>query len=225
MKTNRILIATTSHAQKGDTGESTGAYIPEISHPFDVFTRAGFAVEFASVKGGAVPLYGHEDADASVRAFLEGPGAAALAASTPSAAVDPTRYDAIFFAGGHGAMWDLPSDPGFRAVTAAIWAQGGVVSAVCHGPAALVDVKLADGRPLVEGRTVNAFTNDEERAVKLEDVVPFLLEDLLVARGARFVSAPRWQAKVAVDGRLVTGQNPASAAPVAEAVVAALQAG
>jgi putative intracellular protease/amidase len=225
MKTNRILIATTSHAQKGDTGESTGAYIPEISHPFDVFTRAGFAVEFASVKGGAVPLYGHEDADASVRAFLEGPRAAALAASTPSAAVDPTRYDAIFFAGGHGAMWDLPSDPGFRAVTAAIWAQGGVVSAVCHGPAALVDVKLADGRPLVEGRTVNAFTNDEERAVKLEDVVPFLLEDLLVARGARFVSAPRWQAKVAVDGRLVTGQNPASAAPVAEAVVAALQAG
>lgn len=223
--TNRtILIATTSHAQKGDTGEPTGAYLPEVAHPYDVFTRAGFLVEFASVKGGAVPLYGHEDADATARDFLAGPGAAALAASAPSSAVDPSRYDAIFFAGGHGAMWDLPSDPGFLAVTAAIWAQGGVVSAVCHGPAALVDVRLADGRPLVEGRTVNAFTNDEERAVKLEGVVPFLLEDRLVERGARFVSAPRWEAKVAVDGRLVTGQNPASATPVAEAVVAVLAA-
>lgn len=224
MTTKRILIATTSHAQKGDTGEPTGAYLPEVAHPYAVFTQAGFDVEFASVKGGVVPLYGHEDADATARAFLDGPGAAALAASAPSSTVDPSRYDAIFFAGGHGAMWDLPGDPGFRAVTAAIWAQGGVVSAVCHGPAALVDVTLADGRPLVEGRTVNAFTNDEERAVKLDGVVPFLLEDQLVARGARFVAAPRWQAKVAIDGRLVTGQNPASATPVADAVVAVLAA-
>ncbi len=219
--TRRVLIATTSHATKGSTGAPTGAYLPEVAHPHDVFVRAGYAVDLASVRGGPIPLDGVDGADAPSLAFLEA-HREALGRSLAAAEVDPARYDAIYFAGGHGAMWDLPDDPAFARVTAAIHARGGVVAAVCHGPAALVNVTLPSGRYLVEGKTVSAFTNDEERAVGLDAVVPFLLADRLVERGARHDAAPMWQAKVVVSERLVTGQNPASAAGVAEAVVALL---
>lgn len=224
MKTNkRILIALTSHDKKGDTGETTGAYLPEVAHPYDVFTRAGYEVDLVSVRGGKVPLDGLDRKDAISAAFLEDARVARqLAESAPSTAVDASRYDAIFFAGGHGTMWDLPGAEGFQRATAAIWEAGGVVGAVCHGPAGLVDVRLSSGEYLVKGRNVNGFTNAEERAAKLEDVVPFLLEDKLVERGGRFEGGPLWQAKVVVDGRLVTGQNPASATGVAEAMVKAL---
>lgn len=218
----RILIATTSHAEKGHTGQKTGAYLPEVAHPWDVFTKAGYTVEFASVKGGPVPLDGVDDPDEISRAFVGGAALAALHASQKSDTVDPSRYDAIFFAGGHGTMWDLPGDPGFTALTARIFERGGVVAAVCHGPAALVEVKLSNGEYLVAGKDVSAFTNEEEEAVGLTKVVPFLLEDRLKARGARFVGAPKWRSQVVVSGRLVTGQNPASAAAVARSVVQVL---
>lgn len=217
----RILIATTSHAIKGSTGQPTGAYLPEIAHPYDELVKAGFEVELASVAGGAIPLDGVDDADAQSRAFLSR-HQAELESSLPAASVDPARYDAIFFAGGHGAMWDLPDDAAFARITAAIYERGGVVGAVCHGPAALVNVRLSDGRYLVAGKTVSAFTNEEERAVKLDTVVPFLLQDALVARGARHEAAPMWKEKVVVSERLVTGQNPASAAGVGRAMVALL---
>lgn len=219
--TKRILIATTSHASKGNTGKPTGAYLSEVAHPYEVFRRAGYSVEFASVKGGEIPLDGVDEADAASRAFLTEHGAE-LAASHAAQSVDPSRYDAIFFAGGHGAMWDLPDDVGFQRVAAAIYERGGAVAAVCHGPAALVNVKLSNGRYLVAGKHVSAFTNDEERAVKLDDVVPFLLADVLKARGAQHEPAPNWQKKVVVSERLVTGQNPASAAGVAEGVIGVL---
>jgi putative intracellular protease/amidase len=219
--TNRVLIATTSHARKGDTGEPTGAYLPEIAHPHDVLARAGYAVDFASVKGGAIPLDGVADADAASRAFLAKHGDE-LGASLRAADVDPTRYDAIFFAGGHGAMWDLPDDGAFQRVARDVYERGGVVAAVCHGPAALVNLRLSSGEPLVKGKDVSAFTNEEERAAKLDGVVPFLLEDRLVERGATFKPAAKWQKQVVVSERLVTGQNPASAAGVAEAVVGLL---
>jgi putative intracellular protease/amidase len=219
--TKRILIATTSHATKGTTGQPTGAYLPEIAHPHKVFTAAGFTVELASVKGGAVPLDGVQDADAVSTAFLAA-HRDLVTHSLAAAAVDPARYDAIFYAGGHGAMWDLPDDAAFARAAGAIYDRGGVVAAVCHGPAALVNIKVASGRHLVEGKAVSAFTNDEERAIKLENVVPFLLADKLVERGARHEPAAMWQKKVVVSERLVTGQNPASAAGVAEAVVAVL---
>lgn len=217
----RILIATTSHTRKGSTGQPTGAYLGEVAHPYEVFRRAGYSVELASVKGGPIPLDGVEEADAVGRGFLAEHGAE-LAASQAAESVDPSRYDAIFFAGGHGAMWDLPDDPGFQRVAAAIYERGGVVAAVCHGPAALVNVKLASGRYLVAGKHVSAFTNDEERAVKLDTVVPFSLADALTARGAHHEPAPNWQKKVVVSERLVTGQNPASAAGVAEGVIGVL---
>lgn len=214
----RILIATTSHNQLGSTGKSTGAYLPEIAHPFAVFHSAGYRVDFASVTGGQIPIDGVEQADAVSRAFLADHGSE-LAASQAAEKVDPSLYDAIFFAGGHGTMWDLPDDQAFQRATKAIYERGGVVAAVCHGPAALVNVKLSSGKYLVEDKQVSAFTNEEERAVKLDSVVPFLLADALTAHGARHQPAPNWQPQVVVSERLVTGQNPASAKGVAEGIV------
>jgi putative intracellular protease/amidase len=219
--TNRILIATTSHDRKGDTGQRTGAYLPEIAHPYEVFARAGYAVDFASVRGGTIPLDGEADADAVSRSFLAHHGHE-LSRSLRSGDVDQTRYDAIFYAGGHGAMWDLPDDVGFQRVATSLYERGGVVGAVCHGPAALLNVKLSTGELLVRGKAVSAFTNEEERSVKLDAVVPFLLEEALRVRGARHEGAPPWQKKVVVGERLVTGQNPASSAGVATAIVETL---
>ncbi|MDI3288752.1 type 1 glutamine amidotransferase domain-containing protein [Polyangium sp. 15x6] len=222
--TKRVLIATTSHDKKGDTGESTGAYLPEVAHPYAVFKEAGYTIDFASVKGGQVPLDGVDRKDPVQAAFLDDAQVVArLHASAPAEKVDPAAYDAIFFAGGHGTMWDFPDNAAFASVAAKIYERGGVVAAVCHGPAALVNVRLSTGEYLVAGKQVSAFTNEEERAVKLEKVVPFLLEDKLVERGARFVPAPNWQKQVVVSERLVTGQNPASAAGVAEATVKLLE--
>lgn len=215
----RILIAMTSHAEKGSTGKPTGAYLPEIAHPYAAFEKAGLAVDFASVKGGQVPLDGADRKDPLQLPFLDGPLAARLADSKASVGVDAERYDAIFFAGGHGTMWDFPDDEAFARVAARIYERGGVVAAVCHGPAALVNVRLASGEWLVAGKDVSAFTNEEELAAGLAEVVPFLLEDRLVERGATFHPAAKWQKKVVVSERLVTGQNPASSAGVAEAVV------
>jgi putative intracellular protease/amidase len=220
--TQRILIATTSHDTKGSTGEPTGAYLPEVAHPYGVFTRSGYGVDFASVKGGAIPLDGVTDADAESKGFLVA-HAHELKHSIAADAVDPERYQAIYFAGGHGAMWDLPDSAAFARVASTLYERGRVVAAVCHGPAALVNVKLPGGQYLVAGKSVSAFTNEEERAVNLHAVVPFLLADKLVERGARHESAALWQPKVVVSERLVTGQNPASAAGVAEAVVGVLQ--
>jgi len=218
---NRILIATTSHAQKGTTGQPTGAYLGEVAQPYEVFQRAGYSVELASVRGGPIPLDGVAEAGDRGRSFLA-EHRAALEGSLPAAEVVSSRYDAIFFAGGHGAMWDLPDDAAFQRVAAAIYERGGVVAAVCHGPAALVNVRLTDGRFLVDGKHVSAFTNDEERAVKLDAVVPFMLADRLRARGATHEPAPNWQPKVVISERLVTGQNPASAVGVAEGVLSVL---
>ena len=220
----RILIALTSHDKKGATGEATGAYLPEITHPLAVFTKAGFAVDFVSVRGGRVPLDGVDRKDPINAAFLDDTAAVErLHASAAPTAVDPGRYAAILFAGGHGTMWDFPEDPTLPRIAAAIYDAGGVVSAVCHGPAGLVNVRLRNGQLLVAGKDVAAFTNDEERAVGLAEVVPFLLADRLVERGAVHKPAPNWQKQVITSERLVTGQNPASAGGVAEGVVALLQ--
>lgn len=219
----RILIALTSHDRKGDTGQPTGAYLPELAHPHAIFVAAGHQVDFVSVRGGAVPLDGVTDPDATSAAFLADASLVRrLHSSAPSSAVRGDGYDAIFFAGGHGTMWDFADDPGLQRLAAEIYEAGGVVGAVCHGPAALVHVRLSDGSFLVAGKEVSAFTNEEERAVRLDRVVPFLLEDRLVAAGARFSPGPMWKRKVSVAGRLVTGQNPASAAGVAEAMVEVL---
>nr|MCU0627414.1 type 1 glutamine amidotransferase domain-containing protein [Gemmatimonadaceae bacterium] len=138
--------------------------------------------------------------------------------------IDPREHDAVLFVGGHGTMWDFANDEAIATIIREIDAQGGIVAAVCHGPAALVQATRADGTPLVAGRRIATFTDAEERAVGLHETVPFLLESTLAARGAQVTAAAPWQANVVVDGRLITGQNPASARGVGEAMAAVLAA-
>jgi putative intracellular protease/amidase len=213
--TKRILIALTSHDDLGGV-EKTGYYVPEAAHPWEIFRRAGFEVDVASVRGGQPPQDGFDPEDPAQTAFLAALG---RQDTEPLADVDPARYDAVLYAGGHGTMWDFPDDPDVMRIGRAVYESGGVVAAVCHGPSALVNLTLSDGSYLVAGKGVAAFTNAEEELRGVAGVVPFLLADALVKRGAEHRPGPDWQPKVVVDGRLATGQNPASAAPLAERVV------
>lgn len=219
----RILFVLTNHDELGDTGRKTGYYLPEAAHPYAVLRDAGHEIEFASPRGGPVPVdpESRDLDDEANAAFLEAEEEA-LEATTAADQVDPSRYDAIYFAGGHGTMWDFPGCEPLARATRRIFEDGGVVSAVCHGPAGLVDVRLSDGGWLVDGREVSCFTDEEERAVDCEDVVPFLLESRLREHGATIRKAEPWQEMVTVDGRLVTGQNPASAEGVGAAVARVL---
>ena len=207
-----ILIVMTSHGDKAGHGP-TGFYLSEVTHPLKEFLDAGLPVAFASIDGGEPPVDGL-DLDDAVNAEFWGNELfrAAIRSTQKLADVDPSAYSAIFFAGGHGAMWDFPQVKAVNDVTSAIWEQGGVVGAVCHGPAALTNVTLSDGTPLVQGRKVAAFTDAEEHAVGLVEVVPFLLSSRLKELGADMQPGAEWTDKTAVDGRLVTGQNPQSAA-------------
>lgn len=217
----RILIVVTNHAELGDTGAQTGYYLSEVAHPWHVFTEAGYAVDFASPLGGYAPMdpKSFDLEDPVNKKFWHTLDAVEGVVSTQElAALSPSDYEAIFFAGGHGTMWDFPSSAVVAGRIASIYSQGGVVGAVCHGPAALVGVEI-DGTPLVEGKRIAAFTNEEESAVELTDAMPFLLESKLRELGAEFVNAPNFQTNVVVDGRLVTGQNPASAEEAAEQIV------
>ncbi|MGS2613115.1 type 1 glutamine amidotransferase domain-containing protein [Micromonospora sp. LZ34] len=215
----RALIVLTSHRDLGDTGRQTGFYVGEAAEPWEVFRTAGYQVDLASVAGGEPPVDGRDPADPTQNDFF---AANDLTRTRPVADVDPDGYDVVLFAGGHGTMWDFPGNPELARVAAGVYERGGVVAAVCHGPSALVDLKLSDGSQLVAGKRVAGFTNDEEAAVGLTEVVPFLLADRLTRAGAEHVPAPNWTEQVVVDGRLVTGQNPQSARALAEAVVKVL---
>ncbi len=214
-----VLIVMTSHGVKGSTGQPTGFYLGEVTHPLAVFDAAGIPVEFASIQGGEPPVDGLELEDATnARYWNDARFRNAIRTTLKLDDVDANKYSAVFYAGGHGAVWDFPTSPAVQKLTREIYENGGIVSAVCHGPAALVNVKLSDGNYLVAGKKVSAFTDDEERAVKLDGVVPFLLATTLAQRGALHQPAANWTAKTVVDGRLVTGQNPQSATGTAEAV-------
>jgi putative intracellular protease/amidase len=215
----KILIGLTSHGDLGGV-RATGYYLPEAAHPWRVFTDAGYTVEFASVAGGKPPVDGADLSDPVQKDFTE---QVDLTGTPRFADLDPAGHDAVLFAGGHGAMWDFPSDPGLAAFGRELYERGGVVAAVCHGPAALAGLTLSDGTPLVAGKRIAAFTDSEENAVGLTEVVPFLLQSRLEELGAKHTGAPDWQPHVVTDGRLVTGQNPASSTGVAEAVVAVLK--
>ncbi len=212
----RVLIALTSTGKLGDTGRSTGFYASEAADPWEVFRAAGYDVEFTSIAGGRPPVDGQNSADPTQQAFFE---SVDLDATPQPGELDPANYNAILYAGGHGTMWDFPDDADLARLAAGVYERDGVVAAVCHGPSGLVNLTLSDGSYLVAGKRVAAFTNDEESAVGLTGVVPFLLADALAARGAEHVPAPNFAEQVIVDGRLVTGQNPASARGVAEQVV------
>ena len=220
-----ILCVVTSHPIRGDTGEPTGFAMVELTHPLDVFREAGIPTEIASIRGGHPPIDFFDLTDpVNDRFWKDRDFRDVLADSLILSEVDPSRYSAVFFAGGHGTMWDFADSSAVQRVIREIYEAGGIVSAVCHGPAALVNAKLSDGRYLVAGKKLAAFTDEEEAEVKYTNVVPYLLATTLKQRGAQHQPAPNWTVNVVVDGRLITGQNPASAHGVGEAVVKQLTA-
>ncbi|GCD48359.1 type 1 glutamine amidotransferase domain-containing protein [Streptomyces paromomycinus] len=224
--TKKVLFALTSHGVLGDTGRKTGFYLPEVAHPAAVFRKAGYDLDFVSVQGGAPPQDGFDPGDQVQADFLADPHIeTALSATAAPGDLTAADYDVIFYAGGHGAMWDLAESEVLAELAAGIYEQGGVVAAVCHGPAGLVNVRLGDGSYLVDGKQVSTFTNEEEAAVGLTEVVPYLLESKLAERGAKITKAGNFAAHAVADQRLVTGQNPASAVRVAELVLEQLAAG
>lgn len=219
----KILFVVTSHDKKGSTGEPTGYYLSEVTHPWEVLHKAGYEIDFVSPQGGKAPVDGFDLKDEVNAAFWNNEQERYKVEHTKKPEeINPADYVAIHYAGGHGAMWDLADNTALAAIAAKIYEQGGVVSAVCHGPAGLVNIRLDNGEYLVAGKKVNGFTNEEEVAVKLDKVVPFLLEDKLKERGAQFEKSGLWQTHVVTDQRLVTGQNPQSAKAVGEAVLKAL---
>lgn len=220
----KVLFVLTSHAQKGNTGEATGYYLSEVSHPWEVLHKAGYEIDFVSPKGGNPPVDGFKLDDPVNKTFWEDKIYNTKVKNTlkPSQ-VNPKNYVAIFYAGGHGTMWDFAENTELQKIARDIYEQGGVVSGVCHGPAGLVNIRLSNGKYLVDGKKINAFTNEEETAVKLEKVVPFLLEDKLKERGAIFEKSAMWQPHITVDQRVITGQNPQSAKGVGEAILKELQ--
>jgi putative intracellular protease/amidase len=220
----KILFVVTSHSKKGDTGQPTGYYLAEVSHPWDVLHSAGYEIDFVSPQGGKAPVDGFNLNDSINKKFWDDTKYRTKIENTlKPGEVKPEAYSAILYAGGHGTMWDFADNAELAAIAAKIYEHNGIVSAVCHGPAGLVNIKLSNGKYLVDGKRINAFTNEEEIAVGLEKVVPFMLETTLIERGAIFEKSGLWQNHVAVDGRVITGQNPASAHSVGEAVLTALQ--
>ena len=223
----QILMVLTSHERLGNTDQKTGFWLEEFAAPYYVFVDAGCQVTVASPRGGQPPLDPKSDApdaqtDATERFRADSAATMALAASVPLAQVKATDFDAVFYPGGHGPLWDLAEDRHSIALIEAFHAANKPVALVCHAPGVLRHVNGADGQPLVKGRPVTGFTNTEEAAVQLTDIVPFLVEDMLTERGGVFSRGPDWQPHVVGDDRLITGQNPASSAAAAERLKAAL---
>ena len=221
-KTKKALIVVTSHDELGTTGRKTGWYLPEVTHSYFQLKKSGIEVDFMSPKGGKPPMDENSPdlSDEYNQKFLSDKTLMARMDSTFSPdTVDVEGYDAIIYAGGHGTMWDFPENEKLSEVAATIYERGGVVAAICHGPAGLVNIRLSSGKYLVDGKKVATFTNSEEDEAGLIGEVPFLLESKLRDRGAMIQLAPNWNENVAVDERLVTGQNPASASKVGAEVV------
>ena len=221
-----ILIVLTSHGALGATGLPTGFWLEELAAPYYVFKDAGAAVILASPKGGLPPVDPKSaepaaQSDATRRFAADIEAQAALGGTIKLAEVKAADFDAVYYAGGHGPLWDLAQDKTSQALIEAFWANHKPVAAVCHGPAALRDV-MADGAPLAKGRSVTGFSNSEEAAAMLTAVVPFALEDELKRLGGLYSKGPDGGSFVQIDGNLVTGQNPASSAAVAEAVLGLL---
>jgi putative intracellular protease/amidase len=222
----KVLLAVSSHDVLGETGKKTGYSVSEAAHPYHVFTSAGHEVVFVSVRGGEPPavVFPGEENDPQIVSFLgDATVQAKLRATSPASQVQADDFSAIFYVGGHGAMWDFPQSAELARLAVNIYERGGVVSAVCHGPAGLLNLRLSDGSGLVTGKRVSSFTNEEEQSLGLVDAMPFLLEDQLKERGALHTKSANYVAHTENDQRVITGQNPASAAPVAELVVEELK--
>ena len=220
----KILMVLTSHDQLGDTGKKTGFWLEEFAAPYYVMKDAGAEITLASPKGGQPPLDPKSDepdaqTEATDRFKADQMAQQLLASTTPLSQIKPDDFDAVFYPGGHGPLWDLAEDQGSIALIEAFAAKDRPIGAVCHAPGVLRHVKGKDGQPLVNGRKVTGFTNSEEEAVGLTKVVPFLVEDMLQERGGHYEKGADWGVYVVTDGKLVTGQNPASSEEAAKALL------
>ena len=216
----KILMVLTSHDKLGDTGKKTGFWLEEFAAPYYVFKDAGADITIASPKGGQPPLDPSSDTkDAQTPAtdrFKDDADAQkALANTDVLSTIDASGYDAVFYPGGHGPLWDLANDADSIKLIETVTTAGTPLAAVCHAPAIFKNTMI-DGKPLVTGKTVTGFTNTEEDAVGLTDVVPFLVEDMLKANGGNYEKGADWGSFVVTDGKLVTGQNPASSEEAAK---------
>lgn len=223
----KILVVLTSHDQLGNTGRKTGFWLEELAAPYYVLKDAGHDLVLASPKGGQPPLdpkSNEPDFQTELTRRFEADPAAKQALSNTAKLADVAKdsFDAVFYPGGHGPLWDLAEDRDSIGLIERTIAAGKPVALVCHAPGVLRHVKSADGKPLVEGKSVTGFTNSEEEAVGLTKVVPFLVEDELKAKGANFSKAGDWEPYVREDGLLLTGQNPASSGPAAKALLTKL---
>lgn len=226
----KVLIVLTSHDRLGDTGRKTGFWLEELAAPYYAFKDAGAEIVLASPRGGQPPLDPASNEPASqtddTRRFeADAEATAQLAATRRLDEVRQEGFDAVFYPGGHGPLWDLAEDKASIALIESFLAAGKPVALVCHAPGVLRHVRTREGRPLVEGRKVTGFTNTEEAAVGLTKVVPFLVEDELKAKGGLYSKGPDWAPYVVDDGLLITGQNPASSAPAARRLLERTAAG
>jgi putative intracellular protease/amidase len=223
----KVLMVLTSHDQLGDTGKKTGFWLEEFAAPYYTFKDAGAQLTLASPKGGQPPLDPKSDEPdaqtaATERFRKDSAAQSALASTVLLSSLKAEDFDAVFYPGGHGPLWDLAEDKHSIALIEAFYQAGKPVATVCHAPGVLRHVKDAQGQPLVKGKRVTGFSNSEEEAVQLTDVVPFLVEDMLKANGGIYTKADDWASYVTTDGLLLSGQNPASSEATAEALLAKL---
>lgn len=224
----KILFVLTSHDQLGDTGKKTGFWIEEFAAPYYALLDKGVEISVATPQGGAAPIDPSSDtedtATEDTKRFKKDTDAQQVIKNTLVLAdLIADDYDAVFYPGGHGPLWDLANDKKSISLIEKFNKQEKPIAFVCHAPAALKHVKTETGSPLVNGKKVTGFTNTEEEAVQLTDIVPFLVEDMLKANGGKYSKGNDWAAYVVQDGNLITGQNPASSKLVAEKLLEALK--
>ena len=224
----KVLFVLTSHSDLGNTGKKTGFWVEEFAAPYYALADKGVDITIASPKGGQPPIDPKSEApdaqtEATKRYYADAALKAKVATTKKLAEVNAADFDGVFYPGGHGPMWDLYEDKASIALIQNFWAAGKPVAAVCHAPSALLNVKDEEGKPLVKGKKVTGFTNTEEAGVQLTDVVPYLLEDELKAKGGIYSRGSDWGSYVVEDGMLITGQNPASSEEAAKKLLALLK--
>lgn len=218
---SKVLIFLTNHATMGDTDEANGTYTPELTHAVDEFIKAGLDYDLVSIKGGEAPIYGAEQSDDITQTLLADKQFCSKLNNTLKADnINPDDYQGIYYPGGYGLLWDLIDNQDVAALTAKLYQQGVVVGAVCHGPGALLPIKLDNGESIVAGKTVTCFTREEEIDYNTIDKIPLLIEEQLTRLAGSFCKKAPWSEHVIVDGQLITGQNPASAGAVGKAIAA-----
>ncbi|MEZ8967801.1 type 1 glutamine amidotransferase domain-containing protein [Vibrio breoganii] len=217
----KVLIPVTNHATLGDTDQANGTYAPELTHALHAILAAGFDYDIASIHGGEAPLYGTDIEGDSVNADIlaDSDFQSRVNNTIPVSAVNIGDYDAIFYPGGFGLLSDLATNEDFASIAAKHYEGGGIISAVCHGPGALLPIKLSNGETLLQSKSVTGFTREEEIDFGTINDIPFLLEESLARSAARFNKVQPWQELVIVDERVITGQNPTSASAVGKALV------